>query len=185
MDILLQIHSQGVIHNHWAPYNTLMDDKGDLYVIDFGHACLHVPGGVCPLPRDLELFELRPNFTGIQCEEIYDVAVAMDLFTPCKSSTSGPGALLTELHLDTVTYMGFKVDLSRLKSVTELVNKAIERGTIRSDADLIREARYVLNEWRENYEDRIRYGILKKRVPADPPKDRGPRKFLICPKGFS
>ncbi len=148
MDILLQIHSLGVVHNNWTTSSTLMDDNGNLKVIEFGDACLHDPDGVCPLPRNLKLFELTPNYTEIQCQEIYDVAIAMDLFTPCEFSTSRAGALLTELDLDIVTYMGIRVDLSRLKSLTDLVNKAIERDTIRTDADLIREARYVLNKWR-------------------------------------
>lgn len=87
MDILLRLHSLGLIHDDWGPHNILMDDKGRIRVIDFGHALFH-PDGPCPLSRNIILYELEPPESEIECQEIYNAALEMEIFTPGARSQS-------------------------------------------------------------------------------------------------
>lgn len=88
MDILLRLHSLGLIHDDWGPHNILIDDDGHVRVIDFGNALFH-PDGPCRLRRNIILYEPEPSESEIQCQEIYDAALEMEIFTPGAQSLPG------------------------------------------------------------------------------------------------
>lgn len=78
MDALLRIHRLGVIHGEFEPKHVVVDSTGRPRIVDFDHAELHQ----CRVKHIFALYELEPPQCEVDCDEIYETATEMDIWTP-------------------------------------------------------------------------------------------------------
>lgn len=79
MDALVRIHRLGVIQGEFEPRHVVVDSKGHPRIVDFGHAEIHQCRAA---NRTYKLFELEPPQCEVDCDEIYETATEMDIWTP-------------------------------------------------------------------------------------------------------
>ena len=85
IDALVRIHRLGVNHGEFKPQHVVVDSKGHPRIIDFDHAGLHQCGAA---KHTFVLYETEPLQTEVNCDEVYETAVEMDIWTPSEYASS-------------------------------------------------------------------------------------------------
>ncbi|KAJ3547333.1 hypothetical protein NM688_g5413 [Phlebia brevispora] len=135
MKILLRLHKLGVYHDDWSPHNVVVDDAGNVRVLDFSEASMHT----CGFKSRMKLYELAPSGVGAPCPEIYEAALSMEIYTP-----------------SVLDFMGFGFDVREIEGPETLVNYASRYIDCRPKADLYAEAVQVLKRYQNHYEHRFK-----------------------------
>lgn len=77
---LRQLHLSGVYHGDFVPRNVVIADDGQPRIVDFDHGS---GKHQCPaVQRVYKLYEPEPSPRELCCDELYEVAIEMDLWTP-------------------------------------------------------------------------------------------------------
>ncbi|KAJ3554399.1 hypothetical protein NM688_g3132 [Phlebia brevispora] len=105
MDELMRLHRMGVYHNDFDPGNFVVDETGHPYMIDFEEAEMHE----CHVAnREFKMYEVEPLRTELDCAEVCEASMEMDIWTRVK-----------------VAFHGIVVDVRDIKTVDDLVEIAM------------------------------------------------------------
>ncbi|KAJ3557988.1 hypothetical protein NM688_g1172 [Phlebia brevispora] len=86
MDELIRLHRMGIYHNDFRPENFVVDESGHPYMINFEEAELHE----CHVAqRKFRLFQVEPPRTDLECVEVCEASLEMDIWTPVRVAFHG------------------------------------------------------------------------------------------------
>lgn len=162
----MSLHARDVRHNDFHPRNIIVDDLDEptrIVVVDFERATDHI----CERGCDLALYWYPPPEHEFNCEELYRIAVALEIWTPRTViflisrilALKSPGYCL-----GTLRFFGGFVSIYSLTKAEDLVKHGPLEGLYEPEV-VLRIARSTWNNYFKKYWYRRDF-ILGKRYTA-------------------